>query len=89
MSIDKHYIELRLHYDNKTTKNESIQIEQLFNEKDFTSNSLTENNTKIIVIKGGPGCGKSTMMTKFSYEWAKKINSEYLYLFRINLKKLQ
>lgn len=76
MSIDKHYIELRLHYDSKTTKNESIQIEKLFDEKNLTSNSLTENNDKILVIKGGPGCGKSTMLTKLSYDWAKNIKNK-------------
>lgn len=77
MSIGSHYIELRLHCDIKKIKNKSIiNVEELFEESDLTINSSKENNINIIVIKGGPGCGKSTMMTKFSYEWAKNLEKK-------------
>lgn len=53
-----------------------------------------------VVIKGGPGAGKSILMNKLAYDWAihesnKKNNKEYKserrefeYVFRLNLKMI-
>lgn len=66
MSIQSHYIELILRQDNNKNKNQPIKIEELYQEKDSSVS-----NTKMILIRGDPGSGKSTLMTKLAFCWAK------------------
>ena len=58
--------------------------------------SVPDNQGKIkkhILVKGNPGCGKSTLVSKIAYDWAKNENStspfaQFQLVFAIDLKEV-
>lgn len=92
MLLSQHFIELMLLEDNAQVKQKRITIEEIFRDMatSFTvDNKDQENTLRRVLIKGGPGSGKSILMNKIAFEWSQGKFKDYEFLFRVNLKELK
>lgn len=91
-NIDDIYVEMELLQEQKTASGESKRKldshEELLMLKD--DNGLPLNR---ILVRGGPGAGKSTTVSKLAYDWATKNGNacftQYQLLFALDLREIK